>query len=60
MVIAVEGVAAPDLAAFTEATRRVKNRRKAKVLVSRRGQLLEYMFSSERTLDFRRMRPRSL
>lgn len=52
LVVAVGGVATPDLRAFTEATRRVKNRNKAKVLVSRRGQLLEFTFSSEMTLGF--------
>lgn len=52
LVVAVDGRATPDLVAFTEATRRVKNRNKAKVLVSRRGQLLEFMFSSQRTLGF--------
>lgn len=52
LVIAVQGVATPDLVAFTEATRRVKNRLKANVLVSRRGQLLEFTFSSKRMLGF--------
>ncbi|MBF0503615.1 MAG: magnetochrome domain-containing protein [Candidatus Omnitrophica bacterium] len=52
MVVAVDGFATPDLLAFTEATRRVKNRHKAQVLVSRRGQLIEFTFSSVRTLGF--------
>jgi hypothetical protein len=52
LVVAVEGVATPDLIAFTEATKRVKDRRKARILVSRRGQLLEFTFSSESMLGF--------
>ncbi|MBF0571463.1 MAG: magnetochrome domain-containing protein [Candidatus Omnitrophica bacterium] len=52
MVVAVDDFATPDLAAFTEATRRVKNRHKAQVLVSRRGQLMEFTFSSVRTMGF--------
>lgn len=52
LVMAINSVATPDLVAFTEATRRVKNRTKAKVLVSRRGQLLEYTIFSTRTLGF--------
>lgn len=52
MVVAIDKVATPDLVAFTEATRRVKNNFKAKVLVSRRGQLLEYTILSDRTLGF--------
>ncbi len=52
VVLAVNGIATPDIAAFTEATRRVKNRYKATILVSRRGQLLECIFSSTRTLGF--------
>ncbi|HBR14165.1 MAG TPA: hypothetical protein DD723_01290 [Candidatus Omnitrophica bacterium] len=52
VVVAVNRIATPDLIAFTEATRRVKNRYKAKILVSRRGQLLEFTFSSTRTLGF--------
>jgi len=52
MVVAVNRIATPDLVAFTEATRRVKNRRKADILVSRRGQLLEFVFSSNRTIGF--------
>ena len=52
MVVAVDGFATPDLYAFTEATRRVKNRLKAKVLVSRRKLLLEFIMSSTRTLGF--------
>lgn len=52
MVVAVNRVATPDLLAFTEATRRVKNRKKADVLVSRRGQLLEFTFKSDRTIGF--------
>jgi len=30
MILAIEGVATPDLNAFTEATRKVKNRRRAR------------------------------
>ncbi|MBF0123278.1 MAG: hypothetical protein HQL21_07750 [Candidatus Omnitrophica bacterium] len=52
MVVAVEGFATPDLVAFTEATRRVKNSFKAKVLVSRRGKLMTFTFSSKRTIGF--------
>lgn len=52
LVVAVEGFATPDLVAFTEATRRVRNRTKAKILVSRRGQLLEYTFSATQALGF--------
>ncbi|MBF0511560.1 MAG: magnetochrome domain-containing protein [Candidatus Omnitrophica bacterium] len=52
MVVAVDDFATPDLVAFTEATRRVKNRHKAQVLVSRRGRLMEFTFSSVRTLGF--------
>ena len=52
MVVAVDGFATPDLEAFTEATRRVRNRTRAKILVSRRGQLLEYTISSTRPLGF--------
>jgi hypothetical protein len=52
MVVAVDGKATPDLVAFTEATRRVKNRTKAKVQVFRRGQSLEFIFRSERVLGF--------
>ena len=52
MVVAVDGFATPDLYAFTEATRRVRNRTKAMVLVSRRGQLLEYIMSSTRPMGF--------
>lgn len=52
MVVAVDGVATPDLVRFTEATRRVRNRNKAKILVSRRGQLLEFTIRSERALGF--------
>jgi len=52
MVLAVEGVSTEDLIAFTKATRRVKNRSKAKMLVSRRGQLVRITLSSERTLGF--------
>lgn len=52
MVVAVDGFATPDLYAFTEATRRVRNRTQAKVLVSRRGQLLEYIISATRPLGF--------
>ncbi|MBF0386929.1 MAG: magnetochrome domain-containing protein [Candidatus Omnitrophica bacterium] len=52
MVVAVENYATPDLVAFTEATRRVKNRRKADVQVSRRGQLMEFTFVSTRTIGF--------
>jgi hypothetical protein len=52
MVVAVDGFATPDLNAFTEATRRVRNKTRAKVLVSRRGQLLEFTISSTRSLGF--------
>lgn len=52
MIMAVDGLATPDLTAFTEATRRVKNKYKAKILVSRRGRLLEYTVSSDRVLGF--------
>ncbi|MBF0486047.1 MAG: hypothetical protein HQL16_06005 [Candidatus Omnitrophica bacterium] len=52
MVVAVDGFATPDLVAFTEATRRVKNRHKADILVSRRGQLMEFTVSSVRTMGF--------
>jgi len=52
MVVAVDGFATPDLYAFTEATRRVRNRTNAKILVSRRGQLLEYTISSTRPMGF--------
>ncbi|MBF0494215.1 MAG: hypothetical protein HQL28_03685 [Candidatus Omnitrophica bacterium] len=52
MVVAIQGMATPDIATFTEATRRVKNRFDAKVLVSRRGQILEFTITSTRTLGF--------
>ncbi|MBF0521966.1 MAG: PDZ domain-containing protein [Candidatus Omnitrophica bacterium] len=52
LVVAVERISTPDLVAFTEATRRVKNRFNAKVLVSRRGKIMEFTFSSTRTLGF--------
>lgn len=52
MVMAINKMSTPDLVAFTEATRRVKNDNKAKILVSRRGKLLEFMISSSRTLGF--------
>jgi hypothetical protein len=52
LVVAVEDFATPDLVAFTEATRRVKNQFQAKVLVSRRGRILEFTMASERTLGF--------
>jgi len=52
MVVAVDGFATPDLYAFTEATRRVRNRTKVKILVNRRGQLLEYTMSATRPLGF--------
>ncbi|MBF0569187.1 MAG: magnetochrome domain-containing protein [Candidatus Omnitrophica bacterium] len=52
MVVGVNGYATPDLVAFTEATRRVKNRHQAQILVSRRGQLMEFTISSVRTMGF--------
>ena len=52
MVVGVEGFATPDLASFTEATRRVKNARKARVQVSRRGKVMEFTFISDRSLGF--------
>ncbi|MBF0618639.1 MAG: PDZ domain-containing protein [Candidatus Omnitrophica bacterium] len=52
VVLAVERISTPDILAFTEATRRVKNEHKAKVLVSRRGQLFEFTITSLRTLGF--------
>jgi len=52
MVVAVDDYATPDLYAFTEATRRVRNRTQAKILVNRRGALLEYTISSERPMGF--------
>jgi len=52
MVVAVDGFATPDLYAFTEATRRVRNRTSAKILVNRRGELLEYTISSTRPMGF--------
>ncbi|MBF0253579.1 MAG: magnetochrome domain-containing protein [Candidatus Omnitrophica bacterium] len=52
MVVAVAGFKTPDLVAFTEATRRVKNKTRAEVLVSRRGMLLKFTMRAERTLGF--------
>ncbi|MEI6437208.1 MAG: hypothetical protein WCO69_00485 [Candidatus Omnitrophota bacterium] len=52
MVIGVEHFSTPDLAAFTEATRRVKNAKKARVQVNRRGRMMEFTFVSDRTLGF--------
>lgn len=52
VVLAVEGVATPDLLAFTEATRSVKDRKQAGVLASRRGQLLTFTMASDRSLGF--------
>lgn len=52
VVLAVDGVATPDLIAFTKATRRVRNRDKTNILVSRRGTLLKLTISSQRTLGF--------
>ncbi len=52
MVVAVDGFATPDLYAFTESTRRVRNRTSAKILVSRRGELLEYTISAARPMGF--------
>ena len=52
MVIAVDDFATPDLTAFTEATRKVKNEKKSRILVSRRGRILEFTMSCVRTLGF--------
>ncbi|MBF0477891.1 MAG: magnetochrome domain-containing protein [Candidatus Omnitrophica bacterium] len=52
MVVAIEDESTPDLTAFSEATRNVKNRSKAKVLVSRRGKLMTFIITSDRTLGF--------
>lgn len=52
VVVAVGGVATPDLIAFTKATRKVKNRHEAQLLVSRRGTLVKLIISSEETLGF--------
>lgn len=52
MVVGVQGFATPDLLAFTEATRRVKNRKKATLQVSRRGKSMEFTFTALRTLGF--------
>ena len=52
MVVAVDDFATPDIYAFTEATRRVRNRTSAKILVNRRGALLDYTISSERPMGF--------
>jgi hypothetical protein len=52
MVQAIDGVPTPDLAAFTEATRRVKNKNSAEMLVSRQGYMLKLKISAERALGF--------
>jgi len=52
MILAVDGVSTPDLQAFTEATRRVQNRKKAALLISRKGQLVKLTIESQRTLGF--------
>ncbi|MBF0217226.1 MAG: hypothetical protein HQL30_09575 [Candidatus Omnitrophica bacterium] len=52
MVVAIDRYATPDLVAFTEATRRAKNNYSAKVLVSRRGEIREFIISSKQTLGF--------
>lgn len=52
MVLAVDKISTPDLVAFTDATRRVKNKNQAEILVSRRGQLITLKISSERVLGF--------
>ncbi|MBF0489289.1 MAG: PDZ domain-containing protein [Candidatus Omnitrophica bacterium] len=52
MVIGVDGYATPDIEAFTEATRRVRNRLQAKIYVNRRGRLLDYIISSTKALGF--------
>ncbi|MBF0330854.1 MAG: PDZ domain-containing protein [Candidatus Omnitrophica bacterium] len=52
MIVGVDGFATPDLVSFTEATRRVKNKHKAQVVVSRRGKVMEFTFTSLRTLGF--------
>ena len=52
MLVAIEGMQTPDLVAFTEATRRVKNKKSAEMLVSRRGQLLKLTMSSQSSLGF--------
>lgn len=52
MVEAIHGFKTNDLVAFTEATRRVKNKTSADMLVYRRGKLLTLKVSAERTLGF--------
>lgn len=52
MVVGVGGIATPDLVRFTEATRKVKNRCSARMLICRRGQLLELTISARRSLGF--------
>ncbi|MFT7636454.1 MAG: hypothetical protein ACI9Y8_000212 [Candidatus Omnitrophota bacterium] len=52
VVLAVNGIATPDLRLFTEGTRKVKNQRKAQLLISRKGQLLNLTMASKRTLGF--------
>ncbi|MBF0252845.1 MAG: magnetochrome domain-containing protein [Candidatus Omnitrophica bacterium] len=52
MIQAINGRATPDLIAFTEATRRVKNKKKAEMLVNRRGTLIKIIITSKRTLGF--------
>jgi hypothetical protein len=52
MILAIDGISTPDLLTFTEATRRVKNKNRAEVLVSRRGRLLKFTVSTGRSLGF--------
>jgi len=52
VVLAVNGIATPGLRRFTEATRKVKNRKQAQLLISRNGQLLTIRMASKRTLGF--------
>jgi S1-C subfamily serine protease len=47
MLVAIDGFATPELTAFTEVTRRVKNKNSAEMLVNRRGQLLKLTISSQ-------------
>lgn len=52
MIQSIDGFATPDLQAFSEATRRVKNKNSAVMVVCRQGRFLNLTISSERSLGF--------
>lgn len=52
MILSVNGLATPNLKAFTDATRSVQNRKSARILVTRKGRVLELTIRSEQNLGF--------